>query len=58
MTGHRVESKRTKSPALPKEVIVIGPRAYRDRFGREYTVVWDGRKGDPALRDLHVNLLK
>ena len=57
MTGHRVESKRTP-PALPREVIVIGPRAYQDRFGRAYEVVWDGRKGDPALRDLHVNLLK
>ena len=59
MIRHRVESKRQpQPPPLPKEVEPIGPRAYRDRFGREYDVIWSGQRGDRDLRDLNPNILK
>jgi hypothetical protein len=38
-----------KSPTLPKEVTPVAPRAYRDRWGTEYDVVWNGLPADVSL---------
>lgn len=51
-TGHRVHKLRAPRGALPKEVEPIGPRAYRDRFGWEYTVIWNGHHSEPYLFQL------
>jgi hypothetical protein len=45
---HRVR-RGPAPPPLPKEVTPTGPRAYVDRFGVEYEVVWAGAKTDWAL---------
>jgi len=38
-----------KPPALPKEVEPTAPRTYRDRWGIEYDVQWNGQPGDFSL---------
>jgi hypothetical protein len=49
-TGHRVVRKRKPlRPILPKEVVPVAPRRYRDRFGREYDVIWAGDRQDFPL---------
>jgi hypothetical protein len=49
-TGHRVESKRARQAPLPKEVEPVQPYVYRDRFGNELIVVWNGHRdhGSPS----------
>ena len=40
---------RKAPPTLPKEVIEVQPRTYRDRWGTKYDVVWNGQPSDPSL---------
>lgn len=49
-----VVSKLAKKPPLelPKEVIPTAPRSYRDRWGIEYDVVWNGLPTDPPIHAL------
>lgn len=48
---HCVNTRRRDivPPTLPKEVEPIGPRAYRDWRGTEYSVWWNGHHQDPSL---------
>lgn len=48
---HRVK-RGPKTPALPKEVTITGPRELVDRFGQAFIVIWNGQRTDPALGDL------
>lgn len=50
-TGHRVNLplKKNRRLALPREVEVIAPREYVDRWGIAYRVIWNDRPGDPSL---------
>jgi len=40
---------RKAPPTLPKEVVETGPRTYRDRWGIEYEVKWNGQPSDFSL---------
>ena len=46
---HRVDRKREPKPPLPKEVVELAPRTYRDRWGTVYEVVWNGHRQDRPL---------
>lgn len=45
---HRVTKKQARKapPALPKEVLVTGPRERIDRWGVPYRVIWCGADKD------------
>lgn len=40
---------RKRPPEQPREVVPIGPRSYRDRWGIEYDVLWNDQRTDPHL---------
>lgn len=48
-TGHRVTRPRDARLALPRILEPLSSRSYRDRFGVEYEVVWNGHRDDPDL---------
>jgi hypothetical protein len=41
-----------KAPELPKEVVRTAPRAYRDRWGTDYVVIWNDQPGDPLIGEI------
>lgn len=47
-----VSKKAVKPVILPQEVTRLSTRAYVDRWGTEYQVIWNGLKTDPMICDL------
>lgn len=53
MRRYVVSKLATKAPPqLPKEVTPTAPRNYKDRWGIEYQVVWNGQPTDPSITQL------